>query len=301
MGATNRLTQKEQKNRKMEDNNSFSLVDPKVYLRIHVPSFRPVSLPLKHLHELYNSDLLQPCSCYKRNDSSQSRPAPLRISVLDLGCGPALTHAIVAAPYASEIVMADFAEQHRKEIQKWLNNDRDAHDWSPMLTHIVTQVEGRCAEEITERVAALKRAIKAVVHCNVTQDSVIPVPEYMKEYDIVQTFFCLESACPDRKQYKSALKRVFGLVKPGGKLVYHVLNKQEDPSDPIAQYRIGEVALYDIRISLDFALQSLVEAGFEIIKTIPILRNEPIVSRELCSTTLVVALRPCSSCHIALH
>lgn len=192
----------------MEDKySSFFLVDPKVYLHIHLPSFRPVALPLKHLHELYHSGQLQPST----TNSVCSGPG---ISVLDLGCGPVLTHAIIAAPYAHEIVMADIAEQHRKEIEKWLNNHQDAHDWTTMITHIVTQIEGQsCYQEekdVTDRVSTLKSVIRAVVSCDVPQDPVISVPQYMKQYDVVQTFFCLESACADCEQYKLALQRVFG-------------------------------------------------------------------------------------------
>ena len=44
------------------------------------------------------------------------------LKILDYGCGPSIGLSISAAPKASELILAEYAEQNRKYLKKWLDN-----------------------------------------------------------------------------------------------------------------------------------------------------------------------------------
>lgn len=222
------------------------------------------------------------------------------MSVLDLGCGPAIAHGFVASRFASDIVMAEFSESNRKQLQKWLDGEKDTHDWSKVLDYIVTEIEGKNPDAIPERVGIFKHAVKAVVHCDVLQEPIISCGEYMKEYDVVQTFLCLETACSTRDQYKVAIERIMrSLLKPGGILVQYLIIQEESPSQvdyDLREYLVGDTTFYDLFITMDFALKCLKLAGFININTIPIvLNNINEIGSENYSTFLMIAFKPNSA------
>ena len=62
------------------------------------------------------------------------------MKILDYGCGPSLPNSISAASKASEIVLADYAVSNREHLQKWVDRDSSARDWTP---YIVQTLEGR--------------------------------------------------------------------------------------------------------------------------------------------------------------
>ena len=170
-----------------------SFFNPKAYLKERFSDAkcsRTRTLPLKPIFDFYKS-------------YSATRPDGL--TVLDVGCGPVIAYVVSATQYASEIVMAEYTESNRREITKWLNKHEDAHDWAPYLEYIVSQVEERSTEEVAKREEKLRSTIKAVVPCDLTKCPMMS-SEYMKEYDVVQTFLCIEPASADKKMYSLIFK-----------------------------------------------------------------------------------------------
>ena len=53
------------------------------------------------------------------------------LKVLDFGSGPVVQNSINAAAFACEVVFSDISSANRKAIQKWLDGDADAFNWSP--------------------------------------------------------------------------------------------------------------------------------------------------------------------------
>lgn len=218
--------------------------DSQLYLKTRYGSpsqslFR--TFPLPHLYSFYQS--------FGSKD----------LKILEVGAGPSIAYVISAAPFASEIVLSEYTEDNRREIQQWLDKSADAHNWKPFLEYVVADVEGGEAKDVAVREEKLRSSIKAVISCDVTKDIPLPV-EYMKQYDVVHSILCLESACETRDDYVPTLKRLACLLKPNGKIVlYHV--ERGDLSVP-AQYPVGEYCFKNIRLSQEFITESLTAAGF---------------------------------------
>ena len=202
--------------------------------------------------------------------------------MLDFGCGPTIHGIISLAQYSSEIVLADYSEQSRMEIHKWLKGDPDAFDWTPMIRHIVVELEGKGESEVEERKQQLQHAIKSVIPCDVTKNPVLS-PEYMKEYDIVHCFLCLEAASRTKEEFVAYLLKLKSLIKPGGKILLLTSNREERPEP--AGYPVGDHWFYDLCISVEFVQESLTKIGFTDLVTILVFTEEASEqNRHLAST-----------------
>ena len=259
--------------------------DPKAFLhRYEAPEMvRYISIrtePLRYLYEFY------------RDHSYPSR----EFSVLDLGCGPVVANVISAAQFASEIVPAEYSDRNRQEFCDNLlkiGTGNTDNEWTSMFEYVVTEVEGKSTTEIIERERKVKSVIKDIVPCDITKDPVMS-PEYMKEYDVVQSILCLEPACSDREMYVSSLKRIWSLTKPGGTFILHTINRNHSPIP--AWYKVGGLHFHDVRVTLEFVLASLIQVGFSIVKTIPLLNIVDDDSAEKTrSFNLVFATKVCGT------
>ena len=88
-----------------------------------------------------------------------SKMAKRNARVLDFGGGPAIYDLISAAPYAEEIVFAEYSEVNRKEVAAWRERSPDAHDWSPYFRFVLQRLEGKGSEEALVREAELRKKI----------------------------------------------------------------------------------------------------------------------------------------------
>ena len=70
--------------------------------------------------------------------------AKRNVRVLDFGGGPAIFDLISAAPYAEEIIFAEYSEENRKEVAAWRERSPDAHDCSPYFNFVQQRLEGKC-------------------------------------------------------------------------------------------------------------------------------------------------------------
>ena len=76
---------------------------------------------LKSIHEFY----------HEYHSSWNQETARL----LEFGGGPCIYPLISAAPHVNEIVFAEYAEEGRKEVELWKNNNPNAHDWTPYFRY----------------------------------------------------------------------------------------------------------------------------------------------------------------------
>ena len=181
------------------------------------------------------------------------------LTILDVGTGPSIAHSISAAPYASEIVLSDYAEGSRKVLQQWVDKDPQAYDWTPYFQHIVVDIEGGEEKDVPAREENLRSSIKAIVPCDATNDPPLPT-EYMKQYDVVQSFMALECACSTRDDFVPILRRLAKLLKPNGTLI--IYSTERIDSQQPAQYCLEGKWFKYIRLWPDFILESLTNAGF---------------------------------------
>src|SRR5262245_50176056 len=70
--------------------------------------------------------------------------------LLDIGCGPTVTHVLPAEPHVSGFHMADYLPECLEEIRRWKNRERSAHNWN-VFTRYTLQAEGEDPSEAAIR------------------------------------------------------------------------------------------------------------------------------------------------------
>ena len=106
------------------------------------------------------------------------------MKILDYGCGP---YSISAAPKASEIILADYAEPNREYLKRWLTKDPSAQDWSPYFKYVVQTLEGGSEQDAIKREEMLCSKIRAVAECDIEKEAFIEDAYNKSEtYDVVK-------------------------------------------------------------------------------------------------------------------
>ena len=233
-------------------------VDPSSYLESR---YKPQDV----YHAMKEFPLIQLHRFFGQKHLTSNGGEPLR--VLDYGCGPVVAYDISAAGLNAEIVLAEYGTKCRSALNEWLNRSPTAWDWSPYIKYVVQNVEGKDETEATEREESLRKAIKAVVACDITKDP--PIAEgHEGPYDVVMSMLCIENGCLTQEEYKAAVKRIATLVKRGGSLLLYssVRNRGEHDQTP-GYYYVGETKHIQVALPLKFVLKTLEENGFTVAKT----------------------------------
>lgn len=186
--------------------NDFKTFDPISYLEMRykktTDQYRFV-FPLQKYHEFFTQTF---SNYYDKN-----------LMILEYGCGPVIMHLISAVPVASEIVMADKVPECLQEVDRWVNGDPQAFDWTAHFDHVVQTLEGKGEREARKREEELRTAIKATVQCDIFQDNPIKVG-YEGPYDIVMSNQCIDGASKSLEEFQAGVSKLVQLLKPGGKL-----------------------------------------------------------------------------------
>ena len=228
---------------------SHDSFDARDYLRTrfgNVSAKDRVQFQLNKLHELFES---------------VPRPPPGGVGprVLEYGSGPVMQHAISVAAFASEIVFSDISSANREAIQKWLDGDADAFNWSPHFDYVVKTLEGKGEKEAREREQRV-RQISKVVFCDAVSET--PIEKgYEGPYDILFDCGCLDAACSDKEAFKKCITILRPLLKPGGTLVRVSPNATVDTENLV--YSVGGKERRCIRLTHEYVVSVLKESGFQ--------------------------------------
>ena len=158
--------------------------------------------------------------------------------LLEFGGGPVVTSLISAVPYVNEIIFAAYLESERKEVELWKHGKEGAYDWSPHFKYVVNEVEHITGDDAwRERQELLRKRISNITACDILRDNPLLAVE-QEAFEIVFTSLCLEAACTTYAEYKEGIKKLVGLLKPGGFLLmviverqtYYVVEKKKWPS-----------------------------------------------------------------------
>ena len=195
---------------------------------------------------------------------------PAGLKVLNYGAGPVVAYEISAPLQASEIVLAEYTERNRNQLQLWLDKNPEAYDWNHVFKLVVTKLEGKSEKEASEREDQLRQLVKAVVSCDITQDPPIQAG-YEGPYDVVVSCLALECAFSSLEGYSEGLSKLSKLVKPGGKLC---LNSVE--SDGATHfYHVGSERFYALSLTAEKLTTMLTEKGFHDIRVARQPRDAP--------------------------
>lgn len=140
--------------------------------------------------------------------------------LLELGSGPTVHNIASASAFIPYVVLSEFVEANCEELRRWLRKEDGHLDWTPFIRRVV-RAEGRSDIETAclEVEARIRQAVKAVVHCDVLDDQVVPPEVSQKPYDVVLSCLTLETAATSKESYSAILRRIRNLLKQNGKLV----------------------------------------------------------------------------------
>ena len=179
------------------------------------------------------------------------------VKVLDYGSGPVVQNVISIAAFAAEIVFSDIFPSNREAVQKWLDRDADAFDWSPHFDYVVKTLEGKTEEEARQREERMRK-ISKVVFCDSLSENMIE-SGYEGPYDIILQCACLESSCGTKERYEQAMKGLISLLKPGGWLIDCATDSKVDTFH--LKYQVGVEKHGYMSLSGDYVVSVMKKCG----------------------------------------
>ncbi|XP_071755416.1 nicotinamide N-methyltransferase [Centroberyx gerrardi] len=173
--------------------------------------------------------------------------------LVEVGTGPTVHTLISACEHFEDIVVSDYVDNNRREIEKWLRAEEGCFNWNAHF-QFVCDLEGkRTPAVITE---TLRQRIKQVLKCDITLENPLH-PVTVEPADCVVSSLCLEAACKDREAYRRSLGAMVRLLRHGGVLVLiGDLNE--------TFYTVGDQKFPCVSLSQDFVEQTLCELGLSV-------------------------------------
>ncbi|KAK3593405.1 hypothetical protein CHS0354_021984 [Potamilus streckersoni] len=176
------------------------------------------------------------------------------IRLLDIGTGPMPHTAFCAAPWFEEITLSDFSQKNLEFLQKW--KDGKINHMGPVCEYLV-QIDP--ASSFEKRQDELKRKVKNIVKCDVTQSNpMVSAPVDGVVFDAITSSLCLEAASITLEDYAKSVRNLSGLLKCGGHLV--LVGVLEETF-----YRVGDFRFKCTYITKDQLQDIYQKEGFEII------------------------------------
>ncbi|XP_062817173.1 nicotinamide N-methyltransferase-like [Anolis carolinensis] len=144
-----------------------------------------------------------------------------------------------------------------------------------------------CSEKWKEKEEKLRRTIKQVLPCDVTLANPLD-PLVLQPVDCVVSTYCLESGCDDVPTYRSAVKNVGSLVKPGGHLIFAVVLEE-------TYYMVGPHKFDCLYLTPEIIIDAVKEAGFEVLWSQALGFTFPLAICDAKDTFFIVAKKPSES------
>jgi hypothetical protein len=184
------------------------------------------------------------------------REVPPGEPILFFGVGPTLHHVFLAAGRASEIHLADYLAENLAEIQRWLDHEPDAHDWSAFVRYTLER-EGLAAptdREIRQREELTRAKIARLLEVDAGHSP--PLPD---RYATVVSAYCADSATGDRATWETYMRNIAGLVRPGGTFVTAALRRADHylvggkpfPSANVDEHDVADVLAGDFAATVE--------------------------------------------------
>lgn len=180
--------------------------------------------------------------------------------VAEIGSGPTISHIIPVAPYAKEIHMYEYLSQNRREIEKWLNREEGAHNWSPFIDYTL-RCEGNLmpnSEDIKIREDEIREKIKLVEELDLGDNRSLEKIE-RKNYDFVVSAYCADSATDNKETWVQYMRYIASFVAPMGTLMLASLKKAKLYVVGGKYFPSANIDEYDLRkaLELDFYPKSI--------------------------------------------
>jgi hypothetical protein len=209
--------------------------------------------PKDYLREYY-SDLGAENQALLRFFADAYRDVPSDAVLLDFGGGPTIYPLIAAAARVKEIHFSDYLEANLQEVRNWIRRDPSAFDWQPFVrTSLQLETGRQCSgADIARREQEIRGRITKLMRCDASRRPAIDLPA---DYDLIVTNFCAESAARNHIQWRSFLRNITALLRPGGRLLLSALKGA-------TCYSVGTKVFSAVNIDEADLLEVLVESSF---------------------------------------
>jgi hypothetical protein len=173
-------------------------------------------------------------------------------AMVEIGCGPTLHHVIPAAPYVSEIHMADYLDENLEEVRQWKQDTPRAHNWS-RFTALTLALEGadNGSSAVENRESEVRKKISGFYRYDFKNHNQW---QGRSAYSAVASFYTVEQVITTKPDWKRLMGYLSALVAPGGRLFlsslldtdfYHIYgtdgSTQKFPACPILQKDFEDV------------------------------------------------------------
>ncbi|XP_075044381.1 nicotinamide N-methyltransferase-like [Mixophyes fleayi] len=175
-------------------------------------------------------------------------------TLIDISCGPIIHHLLSICEFMEEITILEFNDFCIKELEKWINKDADAFDWTHTST-ITAELKGS-SDGWQEREDLLRSKVKHIVKCDFCKDNPTD-PIVLPKVDCVTSIWALESISKDKDTYCKNLKIISSLIKLGGYLIiYGDINT--------SYFKIGDQKYHVLTYDDNFLKKALSDDGYKI-------------------------------------
>jgi nicotinamide N-methyltransferase/methyltransferase len=181
-------------------------------------------------------------------------PLPDQMFIHELGGGPTLYSVAALAPKASEIHFSDVVHASLAEVNAWLQDQPDAHNWDPYIA-LALEAEGLSVTEaaIAKRTALMREVVTQLMLCDA--QSKTPIELENTRYDLVTAHHCTDVAATNISDWQQVLKNVTTIVRPGGWLMLSVTTGSRT-------YEVGEVTFECVNLTKEDIIDGLLAAGY---------------------------------------
>jgi SAM-dependent methyltransferase len=181
-------------------------------------------------------------------------------TVLELGCGPVLSHIVATVPIANEIIMSDFLSENLDMIDRWCRQGQESGiDWSGHVEYVLMS-EGMDFSEISikQREDLFRSKLRRLIPGDLKRTAPLGMQCC---FPLVLCCYATEQAAKDLDEWRVVMKNLCSCVQPGGHLALSVVKNSD-------YYVIGDGTDHPIRIPIvkvneDDLFDVLIENGFD--------------------------------------
>ncbi|KAM8927181.1 indolethylamine N-methyltransferase-like [Pelodytes ibericus] len=137
-------------------------------------------------------------------------------TLIDFSVGSTLSHLFPVCKHFKDVIILEFNDECVRDVQKWVNNEEGAFDWSH-ASQIVSELEGD-RDKWKEKEEDLRRRIKRILKCDFTKENPTH-PDVLQKADCVCNLFVLGHVSKDLDEYCHNLKITSSMLKLGGRLL----------------------------------------------------------------------------------
>ncbi|KAM8927183.1 nicotinamide N-methyltransferase-like [Pelodytes ibericus] len=137
-------------------------------------------------------------------------------TLIEFSAGPAIFHFFPVCKFFKDIIILESNDDCVRDVQKWLNNEEGAFDWSHASKKL-SELEGD-RDNWKEKEEDLRRRIKRILKCDFTKENPTH-PDVLQKADCVCNMFVLGNISKDLDEYCHNLKIISSMLKLGGRLL----------------------------------------------------------------------------------